>query len=56
MDPQFMSNLSKLGQVSIHDAGRFVPNVSSLFPLTHILRFKFHHNVKVYYQANMNSP
>ncbi|WVW79721.1 hypothetical protein I302_101691 [Kwoniella bestiolae CBS 10118] len=25
MDPQFMSNLSRLGQVRIHDAGEFVP-------------------------------
>ncbi|RSH94382.1 hypothetical protein EHS25_004185 [Saitozyma podzolica] len=24
MDPQFMANLSKLGQVSIHDAGKFM--------------------------------
>ncbi|OCF30827.1 hypothetical protein I317_03664 [Kwoniella heveanensis CBS 569] len=25
MDPQFMNNLSRLGQVRIHDAGEFVP-------------------------------
>ncbi len=24
MDPQFMANLSKLGPVSINDAGRFI--------------------------------
>jgi hypothetical protein len=28
MDPQFMSNLSKLGPVSIHDAGKFIRTVS----------------------------
>ncbi|GFZ42868.1 hypothetical protein JCM24511_00586 [Saitozyma sp. JCM 24511] len=27
MDPQFMANLSKLGQVSIHDAGKFMRTV-----------------------------
>jgi hypothetical protein len=29
MDPQFMANLSKLGQVSIHDAGKFMRTVST---------------------------